>query len=181
MRPTLVVAVMTALLMVGCGSSSTGSGSASSPTPTKAKATLIAKADPCTLVTADDASAAVGTAVMNQSTAGQGSSTVGICLYVSSDSQASVIVVAEVYPDNTAAGSVSPEQMASTFGSAFGISNSKSVSGIGDKAIEFDGTSAGTTGKVIIVFKSNVVILVIARPSDSSKIEQLAKTAVGKL
>jgi hypothetical protein len=92
-----------------------------------------------------------------------------------------VIVFAEAYPDTTTADAVSPEQIAASFNNT-GVTNAKPVSGIGDKAVEFGVTTAGGNGGGIFVFKSNVVLMIVVSPApSSSSLEQLAKTAVGRL
>ena len=177
-----MLAATAALLLAGCGStnSSSSSGSTSSPSASPTKAGLIAKADACTLVTADDASAAVGTTVTNMS---GGAATAGICAYGTADGQATVIALAQVYPDSTTAGNVSPQQLSAALNGAYGIGTAKVVTGIGDKAVEYSlNAASGTSGIVIFVFKANVVLMIAITPtSDSTKIEQLARTAIGKL
>ncbi|HEX9098302.1 MAG TPA: hypothetical protein VF956_02305 [Candidatus Dormibacteraeota bacterium] len=95
-----------------------------------------------------------------------------------------MFVIANAYPDASSANAVSPEQLAAPFSSAFGITNAKPVSGIGDKAIEYTATSktSGSTGAVIFVVKSKVVIVIAISPlTDTSKLEDLARTAVRNL
>lgn len=96
---------------------------------------------------------------------------------------ASVFVFAQFYPDMNTAAAVSPEQMAAALSGAYAIAGAKVVSGIGDKAIEYSGTSSsGSAGIVIFVFKSNVVIMIALGPStDSNAVEQLARTALSRL
>jgi hypothetical protein len=106
----------------------------------------------------------------------------GACLYGSSDSATSVVVYAQAYPDASSAQAVSPEQIAAAINSGSGVANAKAVSGIGDKAVEYSMTTAGGNGSVIFVFKANVVLMIAVTPSVSSTaIEQLARTAVGRL
>jgi hypothetical protein len=94
----------------------------------------------------------------------------------------SVVVYAQAYPDATTADAISPQQIAAAINSGSGVTNAKSVSGIGDKAVEYSITTGGGNGIVIFVFKSNVVVMVAVTPATSSTaIEQLAKTAVGRL
>jgi hypothetical protein len=65
---------------------------------------------------------------------------------------------------------------------AYGIANAKAVSGIGDKAVEYSATASSGNGIVIFVFKSNVVFMIALTPStNSTVIEKLATTAVGRL
>jgi hypothetical protein len=108
----------------------------------------------------------------------------GACFYISADGKTSVIVFAQVYSDSTAAQSVSAEQIAAALtGAGSGLTNAKPVTGIGDKAVEYSVSSSGSSGTVIFVFKSNVLILIAITPAPSSTsvIEQLATTAVGRL
>ncbi len=177
------VAISTVVLLGGCGSSGSSSPSPSAPTPspTPSKAPQISSADACKLVTADDASAAVGTAVSNLATSA-GVPFPGACIYGRSDGKASVFVYAQVYPDSSAALAAAPEQLAATLGGAYGVANAKAVSGIGDKAVEYTGTSAAGIGIVIFVFKSNVVMMLAVTPSPGpTAVEHLATIAVGRL
>jgi hypothetical protein len=178
----LIAMVATCGLMVSaCGSSSPSSKASVTPSPTPTpKATTIANVDACTLVTATDASTAAGTTVVSPGGA-QGS---GICLYASSDGTTTVVVFAQAYPDASTANAVSPDQLAAALNGAYGIANAKTVSGIGDKAVEYTVTAAasGSTGAVIFVFKSNVVMFIAISPlTDTKKLEDLARTAVGRL
>jgi hypothetical protein len=143
---------------------------------------VIASVDACSLVTEDDASAAVGTKVTNLTAAG-GTQLPGACIFASTNSQASVLVFAQLYPDAKSADSVAPEQVAAAF-NASGVANAKAVTGIGDKALEYSMTAAssGANGVVIFVFKSNVILVIAISPStDSAKLEALARIAVGKI
>ncbi len=172
------LAVATALT-VACGSGTSNSSSKSSPTP--GKAAEITSVDACSLVTASEASAAAGATLTNLG-AGTGASVPGMCIYGSQDSQASVLVYAQAYPDATTANSISPDQLAAVLNGQYGIANAKAVTGIGDKAFEYTATGAGGGGIVIFVFKSNVVLLIAVSPTTSSTaVEQLARTAVGRL
>jgi hypothetical protein len=75
-----------------------------------------------------------------------------------------------------------PEQIAAAINSGAGVANAKAVSGIGDKAVEYSLTSPGASGIVIFAFKSNVLVMIAVTPAiDPAKIEQLARTAIGKL
>lgn len=106
----------------------------------------------------------------------------GACIYGSADGTTTVLVFAQVYPDSSSAASVSPEQMAAALNGAYGVANAKVVSGIGTKAVEYSLTSSGSSGLVIFVFKSNVVMMIAVTPTaNSTALEQLAKTAVGRL
>jgi hypothetical protein len=108
----------------------------------------------------------------------------GTCFYASGDGSTTVIVIAQAYADAASANAVSPEQLAAALNGAYGIANAKAVSGIGDKAVEYTVTSgaSASSGSVIFVFKSNVVIMIAVTPTSSTTVvEQLARTAVGRL
>ena len=185
------LAALSIALLAACGGESSTSNNTpaaeASPSSHKA-ATLTLPADICaTLVTADDASAALGTPVTNLAAQG-GSSIPGACFYGSQGSSAGMLVFAQAYPDATTADAVSPDQMAAIYRGAYGISNAKSVTGIGDKAFEYTATSnqSGSGGIAIFVFKANVLLMIFMSGSkdstkDSANIEALAKAAVGRL
>jgi hypothetical protein len=177
----IAVVAAVGLLIGACGSSNSPSASSSSashsPSPSSLK--LISNVDACKLVTTADASTATGTTVASLSSAAQ---VPGICLYGSSDGTTSVIVFAQAYPDSATANAISPEQIAAAINGGVGVTNAKAVSGIGDKAVEYSTTTPGANGIVIFAFKSNVVVVIMVTPAiDPTKIEQLARTAVGKL
>lgn len=178
---SLIVAAL-ALFVVACGgSSNTSSGSSSNPTPTPIKGALFSNVDACKLVTAADASTAVGTTVANAAGA---AAFPGACFYTSSDSNTSVLVFAQAEASATAAQNVDPNQITAAFAGVYGIKNAHQVEGIGDKAFEYTATSSqsNSTGIAIFVFKANVLIFIVISPStDSAKIEALAKTAVSRL
>ena len=181
----IALVAMAGLVVSSCGSpssSSTSSNSSASPSPSPSpRETQISKVDACTLVTAADASAAAGTTVANLAGT-SGVSIPGACFYGSADGATSVLVFAQVYPDASAAASVSPETMAAALNGAYGIANAKVVTGIGDKAVEYSSTSSAGNGAVIFVFKSNVVMFIALTPANgTTALEQLAKTAVGRL
>ena len=168
-----------------CGSSSTGGGSSTTPraesSPTSSSGTTYSNVDACKLVTAGDASTAVGTTVANAAGA---AAFPGACFYTSSDGTAIVLVFAQVEPNASAAASVDPNQITAAFASVYGIKNAHAVSGIGDKAFEYSATSSvsSSNGIAIFVFKANVLIFIVMSPStDSGKIESLARTAVSRL
>lgn len=174
---TLTIAAV-AMLMVACGGSS-NSSSHSTPTPTKGA--LFSNVDACKLVTAADASTAVGTTVANAAGA---AAFPGACFYASSDGSASVLAFAQAEADATAAKNVDPNQITAAFAGAYGIKNAHQVEGIGDKAFEYTATSSQTNsnGIAIFVFKANVLLFIVMSPStESAKIEALAKTAVSRL
>ena len=177
---TLAALAVAAALTVACGGGSTSNSSTkSSPSPSQT-ALITGTIDACTLVNASDASTATG---ITMASLGAGSGT-GVCIYAgqTDSTSASVLVYAQAYPDTTTADSVSPDQMAAAFKGQFGITNAKSVTGIGDKAFEYTSTSPGGSGVVIFVFKSNVVMFIAVSPTtDSTKVEALARVAVGNL
>ncbi len=176
--------VVGALVATGCGSSSPSASSSPKASPSPTKETQISSVDACTLVTASEASTALGTTVTNLSAA-SGTSVPGVCAYGSQDTQATVFVYAQTFPDTTTADSISPDQMAAILNGQYGVSNAKAVTGIGDKAFEYTTTSAasgGSSGIAIFVFKSNAVLMIVMSPAtDSSAIEKLARSAVGRL
>ena len=185
----LAVAVLSMAACGSCGSSSGGSGAASSPgsgsSTTKPATGLTLPSDICTLVTADEASAALGTAVTNLG-ATTGATIPGACFYGSTGgtSSASLLIFAQAYPNASTAAAVQPDQIAAAFRGLYGIASAKAVTGIGDKAFEYSATSStsGSSGIAIFVFKSNIVLFIAMSPSsDSGKIEGLARTAVGRL
>lgn len=170
------------LMLTACGSSpSTNTESKSSPTPTHSATANLSVGDVCKLVTADEASAALGTTVASAAGSFQ---VPGACFYTNSDGSAGVIIYATAEADATAAENVDPAQIEAAFASAYGIKNAHQVNGIGDKAFEYTVTStqSNQNGVAIFVFKTNVVLFIVMTPStDSSKIEALAKTAVSRL
>jgi len=176
----LTALAVAAALTVACGGGTTSSSSAT-PSPSPSKTALITGTiDACTLVSASDASTATG---ITMTSLGAGSAS-AVCIYSgqTDSTSASVFVYAQAYPDATTADSVSPNQMAAAFQGQFGITNAKSVTGIGDKAFEYTSTSSGQSGVVIFVFKSNVVLFIVLSPTtDSTKVEALARVAVGNL
>ncbi|HEX2681811.1 MAG TPA: hypothetical protein VHQ03_11020, partial [Candidatus Dormibacteraeota bacterium] len=175
--------VTVAMLAVACGSSSSSTASNSpkaSPTPSPTKAQQIASVDACSLVSASEASTAIGTTVQ-----GFGGVVIpGACVYVSQDGKSAVFIYAQVYSDTTSADAITPDQLAAIMQGQYGISQAKVVEGIGDKAVEYTTTAAssGSSGIAIFVFKANVVLFIILSPStNSAAVEALAKTAVGRL
>jgi hypothetical protein len=187
--------VAAAFAVAGCGGSSNSANSQSSPTPTPTKEAKLAAPAACDLVTADEASTAVGGKV--QSVSGGSGSQLGasLCIYAGTDSPSSVFVLDEAMADSSAAASISPDQIAASMNGAFGLSNAKTVDGIGKKASEYTYTtnttaspttnttaSPNNSGIAILVVQANVVFLIAMSPStDSSKIEDLARKAVAKL
>jgi hypothetical protein len=176
--PILLAAI---LLAAACGSSSATS-SGSTPTPAVSRAPHVASVDACKLVTADEASAAVGSPLTNLAATGGGVQIPGACIYGASGSSSAVFVYAQVYPDATAADAVQPDQVAAILAGQLGVTNAHSVSGIGDKAFEYSAAGSAGGGMAIFVFRYNVVMMIAVDPtSSSSTIEQLARTAVGRL
>lgn len=190
-RGVIVLVAAAGLVLSSCGScgssptsstSSTSSNSSESHSPTPSpKATLISKADACTLVTVADVLTATGLTVTSLAGA---ASVPGACFYASADGSTSVLVFAQVYPDTNTAEAVSPDTMAASLNGAVGIANAKVVNGIGDKAVEYTSTSGAGSGAVIFVFKSNVVLFIDITPikaGDTTGLEKLATIAVGRL
>jgi len=175
---TLVLAA--ALLATSCASSS--SSASTSPTPSPSPSPVhIASVDPCTLVTAADASTALGTPVVNLASAG-GVAIPNECIYGMSGKDVGMVVFAQVYSDASAADAVQPDQIAAALGGQVGVGTSKVVTGIGDKAFEYTASTEQGGGIAIFVFKANVVIMIVMSPSqDSNAIELVARTAVGRL
>ena len=167
------------LLVSACGGPSTGSSSSPSPSPSPVH---YASIDPCSLITADQASAAVGSPVTNLSTQ-VGVTIPGVCFYGdTSGKNVGVYIYAQTYPDATTADQVQPSQLATALGGQLSGASVHTVTGIGDKAVEYSATSAQGGGEAIFVFQGNAVIMIIIGPTtDTSKVEQLARTAVGNL
>lgn len=178
----LAAAVLAGLLIAACGSpNSSSTSSEKSPSPSPSKETAIATVTACKLVTEADASAIAGTSVASQ---GASAASAPICIYASSDPNkpASVAVYAQAFADAATAGSTSPEQITAAMNAGFGIANAKQISGIGDKAIEYNTTGSAANGLVIVVFKANVVFFIYVMPSpDPKALETLAATAVTRL
>lgn len=129
-------ALLAGLLFISACGGPSPSASAASPSPSKEA--LITSVNACQLVTATEASTAVGTTVTNVS-ASSGISIPGACVYVSADGASTVFVYAQTYPDANTADAVSADQVAAALNGQYGISDAKSVSGIGDKAFEYHG------------------------------------------
>ena len=191
LRPGLVaaVAVLGAMVMAACGGSGSGSTAStqSSPSPilnTTHVAKNLTLPDVCTLVTADDI-AKIWNVDKTQIATVNAASASGLCLYgLNSSNQNGLLVLAQSYPDATTANAVQPDQLASVYSQFYGINNARSVSGIGDKAFEYNTTSttSGTPGAAIFVIKSNILIMIILSPaSDTTGVESLAKTALSRL
>ncbi|HKC19518.1 MAG TPA: hypothetical protein VKE27_07775 [Candidatus Dormibacteraeota bacterium] len=186
MRGAVVAAICATFALTSCGGSNSSSNSnpASSPSPSAAAST-VASVDACKLITAEDASTAVGAAVINLAAIGN-AAIPGACYYTTQDEANLVLIFAQTYPDAATADQVSPTQLTSVLQGQYGITNAKSVTGIGDKAVEYTTSASASqtanSGEAIFVFKSNVVLFIILSPStDSAKIEALARTAVSRL
>ncbi len=182
----LLTLVATVLLVMACGGSSDTSSSSSS-SPNGGRPTLpsleknVASVDACTLVTQDEASAAVGAPMINLGTTG-GVQIPGACIYGASGSSNAVFVFAQVYPDATTADAVQPDTVAAALAGRLGVTNAHTVNGIGDKAFEYGATGTAGGGIAIFVFRYNVVMMIAVDPtSDSGKVEQLARNAVSRL
>jgi hypothetical protein len=187
MRLARLFVVLAMIVMAAACGGSTPSGSSgdtskkSSPTSVS-QAQHVAAVDSCTLVTADEASAAVGSPLTNLSASGGGVQMPGLCIYGASGSSSVVFVFAQVYPDATAAGAVQPDQVAAALAGQMGVSNAHQVTGIGDKAFEYTASGSAGGGIAIFVFRYNVVLMIAVDPTSTpSTIEQLARTAVGRL
>jgi hypothetical protein len=168
------------LLAAACGSP-TGSSSVTTPTPTLNKALHVASVDACTLVTASEASAAVGSPLTDLGATG-GVQIPGACIYGASGSSSVVFVYAQVYPDATTANAVQPDQVAAALAGQLGVTNAHSVTGVGDKAFEYTASGTAGGGIAIFVFRYNVVMMIAVDPTtNSSTVEQLARTAVSRL
>jgi hypothetical protein len=167
--------ILAMVALSACGNGTTGSGSSPSPSPS-----LIASVDACSLVTASEASTASGTTL----TALAAVAIPGACFYGAPDSSAGVFVYTQVYASSAAADAVTAQQLSAALGARVGLgaNSGKEVAGIGDKAFEFTATGNAGHGLAIIVFKTNVVIMILVDPSSNAgAVEQLAKTAVGRL
>jgi len=179
---TVLVALSAAIVLSACGAPGSSS-SATSPSPSPSPVHYAAITDACTLVTNDEANAAVGSNLMNL-TAQAGVAIPGICFYGNTTGQnIGVYIYAQTYPDATTADQVNPNQLAAAFGGQMGVNGSaKVVNGIGDKAVEYTATQAQGSGVALFVFKGNAVIMIIVVPStDGSKAEHLATLAIGRL
>ena len=177
----LALMVSAGLLLGACGSSNSPLAKESpSPSPTPSKAATIASVDACSLVTADEASALMKTTVTSLS----GATGSGVCIYGSTGGTASatMLIFTQAYPDATAANAVSPEQIAAQLNGAYAIANAKPLSGVGDKAVEYNLSGAQGNGIVIFGFKANVVfMIVVVPPPDSTAFEKVAATAAGRI
>lgn len=143
---------------------------------------MIASVDACSLVSASEASAAAGTTLTNM--AGSGVTVPGACFYGAQGSSSGVYIFAQVYPDAQTADAVTAQQLSASLGAQIGLgaTGGKQVSGIGDRAYEFTATGNAGSGIAIIAFKANVVLMILVDPStNTGTVEELAKTAIGRL
>jgi hypothetical protein len=170
----LVLGLAAVAALAGCGGSP--ATSSASPSPSSKSAVHISNVDACSLVTTDQAVAAFGGTF--QSSGGS-----GICTYASTDGTTSMLLFANVLQDENAANSVKPEQLASSYNGAYGISNAKTLSGAGYKAVEYTLTSGGEAGTMVFIFKANVVLMMVVQPApkDTTKLEVLVKIAADGL
>jgi hypothetical protein len=89
-----------------------------------------------------------------------------------------------VYPSSAVAAAVTAQQFQSAMSSVLSAvgSDTKEVSGVGDRATEYAVKGDTGQGFAIVVFKANVVFLIAMAPSKSaSTVEGLAKTAASRL
>src|SRR5215831_20796650 len=172
------------LIAAACGGSSEGTSSSSSPSPSPSPSeSHVASVDACMLVTASDASTAVGSAVVNLATVG-GVAIPGTCFYGQPNGgSAGVFIYAQVYPNASATSAVDANTLAAALGGRIsGVTNAKVLTGVGDKAAEYTANGAGGSGLAILVYKANVVMMIVVDPAPSpSKAEDLARTAVSRL
>ena len=175
-----VVFGLSVVLLTACGSSSSATTSpAASPAAAESR---IAGFDPCVLLTAEEASAASGKTMANIVAMG-GPKIPGACIYRSGTASV-VFVYAQVYPNAATAAAVTAGQFESALVAEFGSgkTSSNDVGGIGDRATEITAQGDAGSGIAILVYKSNVVFLIGVKPtSDSSLVQNLARTAVGRL
>lgn len=166
------------ILAGSCGSSSNTpqapvAQKTQSPSSSSTSEIHISSIDACGLATADALTKVLGAGY-------QSSGASGMCTYTAANGNTSLLLFGEVLPDKTAADAVQPQQLAASFNPAYGITNAKTLSNIGDKAVEYTISSSGQTGTVIFAFKANVVLMMILvpAPSDTTNVESLAKGAV---
>lgn len=185
--PALTPSLAALLLAAACGGSSpsTASNTTEKPTSNPTSAAKFTTVDACSLVQASDATAAVGGTEMAALPSGTGAGQQSLCIYgpkdTSSGSSAGVFVLAVVYPDQSTADAVSPEQLAAAY-QVTGVANAKVVNGIGDKAVEYSASTQAGGGMAIFVFRANVLLMIAVSPAgDSSKIEAVARAAVTNL
>ncbi|HXR67873.1 MAG TPA: hypothetical protein VN712_04480 [Dermatophilaceae bacterium] len=175
------------LLVAACAAPSSTASSSPSPTPSPSPSPspqLIGAVEACSLVTVAEASTAAGLALADL--AASGLTIPGACIYGDTAGTTStfVFVFAKVYPDATAADAVDPNQVAAVLAGQLNISGSNAhvVTGIGDKAVEYNTTGADGSGVVLFVFKANVVLMIAINPTtNAAAVEQLARTAVSRL
>ena len=182
--PRLVLIVAAVAAVSACASSADASNVKAPPSPSSVAAqSHIAPMNPCTLVTASDASKAAGRTLVNDVLLGA-SPVAGGCFYGAKGTSSGVYVYMQVYPDSATAGAVTAEQLESVMSGQLGsvTGEAKQVDGIGDKAIELTAKGKAGSGIGIVVYRSNVVFIVAVTPTtNAGNVEALAKTAVGRL
>jgi len=178
-------ALAAVLLAAACSAPSSTASSSPTPSPSPSPSPqLFASVDVCSLVTVTEASAAAGLTLADL--AASGLTIPGACIYGDTAGTTStfVFVFAKVFPDATTADAVDPNQVAAVLAGQLSISGSNAhvVTGIGDKAVEYNTTGADGSGVVLFVFKANVVMMIAINPTtNAAAVEQLARTAVSRL
>ena len=180
----IVLLLAAAAVMTACASSAAASNTVGASPSAVAKAPArIAPVNPCTLVTASEASKVAGRTLVNSVTLGA-SPIAGGCFYSAHGTTSAVIVYMQVYPDSATAGAVTVEQFEAVMAVRLGATTGDPtrVDGIGDKAFEFTAKGGYGSAMGIVVFRSNVVFVVVVAPTtDASTVQGLARTAVGRL
>jgi hypothetical protein len=182
----IVALIVAAAGLSACGSSAVASSTPASPSPSPSAVASHSKlqaVDPCTLVTAQDASSAAGRTLINDVALGAAKITGG-CFYGARGSSTGVYIYMQLYPDAATADAVTVEQFQSVMAGELGspANTWQDVSGIGDRAYEFTAKGNAGSGIAILVYKGNVVFLVAMEPTtNEGAVEGLAKTAAGRL
>ena len=174
----LITLLAVSMLMVACGSSS-----AASTTSNSSEDKHITSVSACSLVTAAEASSVAGS-TLTDLTSSLPQQVPGFCFYGAQDSSGGVVVYAQIYSDRATADQITAAQFSAALQAQLGngATNAKEVSGIGDRAFEFNSTGSAGDGIAIIVFKYNVIFMIVVDPnSNPGAIESLARTAVGRI
>lgn len=181
----LLVIVAAATSIAACASSAVASNTtAPSASPSAGASQAKAQApDPCSLVTANEASAAAGKTLVNDVSIGAARITGG-CFYGARGTSTGVYVYMQVFPNAAIANGVTVKQfqtvMSGQLGNATG--DARELGGFGDRAYEFTAKGNAGTGIAIVVFKGNVVFLVALEPSSSSSpVQGLARMAASRV